>query len=205
MYCWCHWWAILSTLPGCVLLFKLAVVLLFDHYLEVIYAMSSLTVGDVTLRTILPEDGPVLADIVKTTLAEFGGVGPGFASSDSELNHFYDAYTRPRSIYYVLVQNGEIVGGGGIAQLDGLNDPSVCELKKFYFRTSVRGKGIGTVLATRLLEHARDFGYKLAYLETLNTMNAAMHLYEKLGFQRLEKPMGNTGHCGCDRWYTLQL
>jgi putative acetyltransferase len=28
----------------------------------------------------------------------------------------------------------------------------------------------------------------------------ALKVYEKLGFQYLDKPMGNSGHFGCDLW-----
>jgi hypothetical protein len=30
-------------------------------------------------------------------------------------------------------------------------------------------------------------------------------LYEKAGFARIDRPLGSTGHCGCDRWYVKTL
>jgi len=36
-------------------------------------------------------------------------------------------------------------------------------------------------------------------------MDAAMRLYERIGFRQLPGPLGNTGHFSCDRHYLLEL
>jgi DNA-binding MarR family transcriptional regulator len=56
-----------------------------------------------------------------------------------------------------------------------------------------------------LLDKARKRGYKKCYLETLDRMWRANELYKKNGFELLDKPRGKTGHCSCDRWYSLNL
>ena len=43
------------------------------------------------------------------------------------------------------------------------------------------------------------------YLETLRGMDAAMRLYERSGFRRIDGPMGATGHGGCNAFYLLDL
>ena len=48
-------------------------------------------------------------------------------------------------------------------------------------------------------------GYRTCYLETLAQMERARDLYERFGFLPLEAPMGDTGHFGCNRWYSLSL
>jgi putative acetyltransferase len=50
-----------------------------------------------------------------------------------------------------------------------------------------------------------DAGYKTCYLETIRAMTTARALYQKYGFKKLDAPMGNTGHFGCDAWFTLSL
>jgi putative acetyltransferase len=36
-------------------------------------------------------------------------------------------------------------------------------------------------------------------------MDAAMRLYERSGFRRIDAPLGATGHGGCNTFYLLDL
>ena len=56
-----------------------------------------------------------------------------------------------------------------------------------------------------MLEAAARAGYARCYLETLDRMHDAQRLYVKKGFQRVEGPMGATGHFGCNRFYLKPL
>ena len=84
-------------------------------------------------------------------------------------------------------------------------EPDVCELRKMYLRPEARGLGIGRAMLTRCLEMARQLGYKRMYLETRQTMREARRLYERNGFAPVGKPIGHTGHFGCDAWYVRDL
>ena len=57
----------------------------------------------------------------------------------------------------------------------------------------------------RCLAAAREQGFQVCYLETLQKMHRARALYKKLGFEALAGPMGDTGHFACDDWYALDL
>ena len=48
-------------------------------------------------------------------------------------------------------------------------------------------------------------GYRRLYLETRQTMRQARRLYERNGFTPVGKPIGHTGHFGCDAWYVRDL
>lgn len=159
---------------------------------------------DSTLRPIEPKDDAAVASIIRTVMPEFGASGPGFAIHDVEVDTMSTAYSRPRHAYFVVEQEGKVLGGAGIAPLAG-GDPSVCELRKMYFLKEARGRGVGEQLLRRCLDFAREAGYRLCYLETLTGMDQAQKLYERLGFARIPKSMGNTGHFGCNRFYTLDL
>lgn len=78
-----------------------------------------------------------------------------------------------------------------------------------YFLPELRGKGLGGLLLDRLLGEAREAGFLRCYLETLYgpvyRMERACALYESRGFARIERPLGATGHFGCDRFYVLDL
>ncbi|HNC49739.1 MAG TPA: GNAT family N-acetyltransferase [bacterium] len=161
-------------------------------------------VSSIEIRAIENRDNPALASIIRTVMPEFGADGPGFAIHDAEVNDMFAAYTRPRSAYFVVVADGVVSGGGGIAPLAG-GDANVCELKKMYFLPGLRGRGVGHKIITLCLQSAVDFGYKQCYLETLTGMDAAQHLYKQHGFRSIPQAMGQTGHYSCDRFYIKDI
>ena len=157
-----------------------------------------------TLRPIEPRDDAAVATIIRTVMPEFGAVGCGFAINDPEVDWMSRAYAQPRSVYFVVERDGRVLGGGGVAPLEG-GDGGTCELRKMYFLPEARGLGAGAALMARCLQSAREFGFTRCYLETLGGMDAAMRLYERSGFQRLDAPLGATGHGGCNTFYQLKL
>lgn len=158
---------------------------------------------NIVVRKIEEKDNQAIAGIIRTVMPEFGASGQGFAIHDSEVDNMFAAYTRPRCAYVVCEVDGKIVGGGGIAPLEG-GDAEVCELKKMYFLPEGRGKGLGQRVLTQCLGEAQKH-FRQCYLETFNTMSLAMKLYERNGFTRIPGPMGNTGHFACDIFYVKAL
>lgn len=156
-----------------------------------------------SIRKIQPKDNPAVANVIRTVMMEFGAVGSGFSIQDPEVDAMYEAYQDPRAVYYVVTQAEQVRGCGGLAPLAG-GEPNVCELKKMYFLPEIRGQGAGRILSELLIVEARRRNFELIYIETLERMTSANGLYQKLGFEPAQ-PLGNTGHCGCDRHYTLRL
>ena len=156
------------------------------------------------IRPIEPRDDADVARIIRTVMPEFGASGSGFAINDPEVDWMTRAYAAPRSAYFVVEREGVVEGGGGVAPLEG-GDAVVCELRKMYFLPSLRGLGAGAEVMRRSLDAARAFGFKRCYIETLTGMNAAMRLYERNGFRRIDAPLGATGHGGCDIFYIMEL
>ena len=156
------------------------------------------------LRPIEARDDATMARIIRTVMPEFGATGSGFAISDPEVDWMSQAYAAPRSAYFVVEREGVVIGGGGVAPLVG-GDDGTCELRKMYFLPQARGIGAGAAMMERCLESARGFGFSQCYLETLSGMDAAMRLYERSGFRRIETPLGATGHGGCNTFYLLTL
>lgn len=156
------------------------------------------------IRPITPDDDATVAAIIRTVMPEFGAGGAGFAIHDPEVDWMHRAYSAPRSTYFVVEIDGAVVGGGGVAPLEG-GDADTCELRKMYFLPAARGIGAGAALMSRCLDSARGFGFSRCYLETLRGMDAAMKLYERSGFERLDAPLGNTGHGGCNAFYSRRL
>jgi putative acetyltransferase len=166
--------------------------------------MFQLSDQSIMIRLISKKDNAAVAIIIRTVMPEFGASGKGFAIHDPEVDDMYKAYTAPRCSYFVCEIDGKIVGGGGVAPLQG-GDDDTCELKKMYFLPEARGKGFGEKLLNSCLDAASNIGFKYCYLETFNTMKGAMKLYEKTGFRKIAGPMGNTGHFACDTFYKLDL
>lgn len=156
------------------------------------------------IRSIDPADNPAVASIIRQVMTEFGAVGPGYSIEDPEVDAMHDAYSGPRARFYVLEHDSQIVGCGGLAQLDG-GDADVCEFKKMYFLPEARGQGLGRLLGEMLLQDAARIGFRRAYIETLATMEIANRLYQKLGFERIEHSLGCTGHSGCDTFYAVAI
>jgi putative acetyltransferase len=156
------------------------------------------------IRKVERADNPQVARIIRTVMPEFGASGQGFAIHDKEVDDIFRSYSHSRAAYFVCEHNGKIVGGGGVAPLEG-GDFDICELKKMYFLPEGRGKGLGERVLKACLEAAKSIGFRRCYLETFNTMEGAMKLYERNGFTKVSGPLGNTGHFACDTFYLKEL
>ncbi len=156
------------------------------------------------IRPIEPADNPAIANIIREVMTEFDAVGPGYSIEDPEVDAMFESYQQSGHAFFVITLDDKVAGCGGIGTLpDAASE--VCELKKMYFLPALRGLGAGHELAQHCLEVARQLGYQQCYLETLDSMTAARKLYRRLGFRDIDQPVGNTGHCGCDRWMLLDL
>ncbi|MES2486427.1 MAG: GNAT family N-acetyltransferase [Bacteroidota bacterium] len=157
-----------------------------------------------TIRPIAPQDNATIAAVIRNVFIELGAPTTGTAYADPILDTLYDVYKAQGAAYYVVEMDGNVVGGAGIAPLDG-GPAGVCELQKMYFAPQTRGLGIGSVLIQKCLDTATDFGYSKCYLETLTDMQAAQKLYVKNGFTYLDAPLGSTGHSSCPVWMIKEL
>jgi putative acetyltransferase len=160
--------------------------------------------NQILLRTIQPPDNPAIANIIRTSLTEFGVNKPGTVYYDESTDHLYELFQKKRSVYFIAEKNEELIGGAGIYPSDGLPE-DVCELVKMYLKKEARGLGLGRELINNCLRFATSTGYKKVYLETFPELEKAVSVYKKFGFSNLEGPMGNTGHFGCDVWMVKEL
>jgi putative acetyltransferase len=159
---------------------------------------------NVHIRSISKEDNPVIAKIIRDTLAEFGANRPGTVYYDPTTDHLFELFQKEKAVYNIAELNGKIIGGGGIYPTEGL-PADTCELVKMYLLPEARGIGLGTQLINRCLEQAQQNGFKKIYLETMDELKPALKVYEKLGFTYLDGPMGNSGHFGCPLWMIKSL
>jgi putative acetyltransferase len=160
--------------------------------------------ADYRLRPMRRSDNPAVARIIRDVMSEYGAVGCGYSIQDPEVDSMFESYPAPKAGFFVLEKQRAVLGCGGFAPLiDGPED--VCELRKMYFRSELRGKGQGARMLDHILNTARAAGYRQCYLETLESMTHAQKLYRRYGFEPHDGPMGNTGHSACNRFMTLEL
>lgn len=150
-----------------------------------------------SLRPLTKADNPQVADVIRKVSAEYGLTADrGYGVADPTLDDMYSVYNQCGAAYWVIEHRGEIVGGGGFAPLAG--EPNVCELQKMYFLPQTRGHGLAKRIVALSLQLAKQFGYQQCYLETTECLREAVGLYEKLGFEHLDAPLGQTGHDACE-------
>ncbi|MXN93157.1 GNAT family N-acetyltransferase [Flavobacterium sp. Sd200] len=156
------------------------------------------------IRLIRFSDNVAMAGILRKSLEEFNLNIPGTAYFDESTDRLFETFQSATAAYYVAEDNGIIIGGAGIYPTNNLPSDTV-ELVKMYVDSSYRGKGIGKLLMLECIEFAKSSGYKNVYLETMPELSAAVSAYKKLGFNLLDKPLGNTGHFSCTIWMNLNI
>ena len=156
------------------------------------------------ISEIQPQDNASIAAVIREVFVVDNFPKTGTAFADTQLDFMFETYNKPRATYFVVENNGKIIGGAGFSQLENSTE-NICELQKMYFLPETRGKGIGFQVIQKCLEKATELGYEKCYLETLPEMLTAQHLYKKAGFEYLCEPMGNTGHTTCPVWMIKNL
>lgn len=160
--------------------------------------MTTATPARLQVRLITADDDAAIAQVIRDVSAEHGlSADKGYTVSDPNLDQLSEVYSQPRSAYWVVELEGRVVGGGGLAPLEGAAE-HLCELQKMYFLPELRGRGLAKQLALQALEFARQQGFSQCYLETTATLHAAIALYEKLGFAHIRQALGSTRHVDCE-------
>lgn len=160
--------------------------------------------SDVTIRPISEADDEQMGAIARADLKAVGLDIPGTAYFDPEIMHlstFYGEDPERRAYYVAVDEGGHVLGGAGIAEFEPLENAA--ELQKLYLSEGARGHGLGTRLVRLMEERARSLGYTRLYLETHSSLKVAIHLYEKLGYRRIE-PV-SPSHATMDHFYLKEL
>jgi DNA-binding MarR family transcriptional regulator/predicted GNAT family N-acyltransferase len=120
-------------------------------------------------------------------------------SDHQSLNYPNKKILQPGGHIYIARYNGEIVGTCALINMN--ND--TYELAKMAVTESARGKGVGWLLGQAAINKARQLGAKTVYLESNTVLEAAINLYQKLGFRKI---IGNPStYKRCNIQMELQL
>ena len=145
--------------------------------------------GTIQYRPIQPSDDAQLAQLVRRCLKDHDLDIPGTAYFDLQLDRLYEYYTAdPEKRNYIVAVNepGRVIGGIGIDAFDKVK--ACAELQKLYVSDDYRRKGIGRHLIRLNEAEALKRGYERIYLETHSNLQAAMKLYECMGYESIQRP-----------------
>lgn len=105
-----------------------------------------------------------------------------FQSFDQELAGLPGDYAPPQGRLLLAAREGKAAGCVALHPIS----PGICEMKRLYVRPNFRGKGLGKVLAERVIAEGRNIGYKQLRLDTVEPrMKTAVAMYRKLGFREV--------------------
>src|SRR5579864_7670867 len=144
-------------------------------------ASSSAPVG---LEIFQAESDSQIASIRELFLeyAQSLGFSLCFQSFDQELAGLPGDYARPEGRLLLASVRGAPAGCVALHKLGA----EICEMKRLYVRPQFRGKGLGKILAERVIADARQLGYKKLRLDTVESdMGTAIAMYRKLGFREI--------------------
>ena len=112
---------------------------------------------------------------------EWLSVDLAFQEFDLEMKDLYRHYGPPEGGFLLIKDENKAVGGVAVRKFEA----NVGELKRMYIQPAYQGLGLGRKLLAESIQLARDLGYQKLRLDTMPTMNKAIHLYEAFGFYEI--------------------
>lgn len=153
--------------------------------------------GHLNIRSATNADEERVTELVFAVLAEYG-LQPDPETTDVDLRDIEGHYLTRGGLFEVIEDGETLVGSVGLYPID----KNVCELRKMYFVRGARGQGLGKYILVRMVDQARNLGFKRIVLETSSKLMAANHLYTGFGFTRVHSDHLATR---ADQAYALDL
>ena len=103
------------------------------------------------------------------------------------LCEFYENYNPERNRVWVCEHQGRMIGF-----LLLMDREKAAQLRYFLIEPEYRGLGLGVKLLNLYMDFLRECGYKESYLWTTHELDAAIHLYQRIGFTFTEEKESTT-------------
>jgi GNAT superfamily N-acetyltransferase len=116
------------------------------------------------------------------------GMSLCFQNFEDEVAGLPGKYAPPKGRLYLAYIGDEVTGCIALREIA----EGICEMKRLYLRDNARGRGLGNRLIEKLIDDAREIGYRKMRLDTYPPkMGKAVSLYESHGFRPIEKYYDN--------------
>jgi GNAT superfamily N-acetyltransferase len=130
-----------------------------------------------------------VAELHGTYYHQHWGFGLFFeAKVATGLSTFLERYDENQDGFWTVSLAGRVEGAIAVDGLEARGKGA--HLRYFILSDVLRGKGIGSQLINTAIKFCRSRGYKQVYLWTFEGLDAARHLYEKMGFVLVEEFQG---------------
>ena len=146
--------------------------------------------SDLTIEPARAEDAPEVISLIGRVFAEYGFI---FEPADElpDLLAFAQHYVAPRGAFFVIRDQGQVVGAVGVEQLG----ESSAELHRLYLDAALRGRGLGRALVEAVIAWCRAGAIKHLLLWSDTRFDRAHVLYARMGFQRTgERTLNDVNH-----------
>jgi ribosomal protein S18 acetylase RimI-like enzyme len=133
------------------------------------------------------EDLGALCEATNAAIIDGGGFGWVHAQTRVSLeSHFKGVLLVPERMLFVGRQDGVIVGSVQLVRPSRNNEAQAfaARLEHSYIAPYARGHGLARMMTLRVEEAARGLGYQVLNLDVRETQDAAIALYESLGYIR---------------------
>jgi putative acetyltransferase len=161
------------------------------------------TYRDFVIRDWQPSDRETAAALITQVLTEYGLASGGLAAepggADWDVLHVEAAYWATGGAFWVIEQQGQIVGTGGYYPIE--RGHKAVEIRKMYLLPAARGQGLGRYLLQALEQSIAAKGFEQIWIETASVLKEAVKLYESSGYQ----PSEGVETARCDRVYVKKL
>jgi putative acetyltransferase len=111
-------------------------------------------------------ESPIQITQVRELFLEYAqslGFSLCFQSFDKELASLPGDYAPPNGRLLLAKYHDHLAGCVALHKLE----PGICEMKRLYLRPQFRGRGLGRLLADRVIGEARQIGYHRMRLDTV--------------------------------------
>jgi len=131
-----------------------------------------------------PDDITAAAELFRA-YADWLDIDLSYQDFEAELAALPGKYAPPEGeILLARDGQGKVVGCVGLRPIE---PEGVCEMKRLYVAPEGRGLGLGNRLVEAIIQTAERAGYGEMRLDTLPTMKTAIALYERHGFEPMER------------------